>query len=290
MNFILLSTLSALLILPAAATNAAPQAPIILWPTGAPGALGTEDKDIPKLTPYLPDAARATGAAMVICPGGGYGHLAQHEGRDYAQWLNELGIAGFVLQYRLGNHGYKHPRMWEDVSRALRTVRARAAEWNLDPARIGVMGSSAGGHLASTILTHFDAGRPEAEDPIERHSSRPDLGILCYPVITLGEFTHQGSKNNLLGRDPAPELVKFLSNEEQVTPQTPPCFLWHTFEDTAVPVDNVLLFAAALHRHRVPFDLHVYERGRHGLGLANGHPWTTACADWLKLRGFVREK
>src|ERR1051326_7957188 len=154
-----------------------------LWPDGAPGALGKEAKDIPTLTPFLPDPAKLTGAAIVICPGGGYGGLADHEGSQYARWLNEQGIAGFVLKYRLGSAGYRHPIMLQDAARAVRTVRARAKEWQLDDKRIGLMGSSAGGHLASTLLTHFDAGKPDAPDPVERASSRPDLGILCYPVI-----------------------------------------------------------------------------------------------------------
>lgn len=262
--------------------------PISLWPDGAPGALGTSDRDVPTITPYVPDASVATGAAMVICPGGGYGGLAPHEGKDYALWLNQHGVAGFVLKYRLGSSGYRHPRMLEDVSRALRYVRAKAAEWKVDPARIGVMGSSAGGHLASTLLTHFDQGHLDSNDPVERVSSRPDLGILCYPVITLGRFTHQGSKNNLLGKEPSEELVRLLSNERQVTPQTPPTFLWHTFEDKAVPVENSLEFARALRNAGVPFDLHIYEKGRHGIGLANGHPWTKDCLYWLQQRGFVR--
>jgi acetyl esterase/lipase len=262
--------------------------PLLLWPEGAPGALGLEDKDKPTLTPYLPDPATATGAAIVVCPGGGYGGLAPHEGKDYALWLNEHGVAAFVLKYRLGSHGYRHPRMLEDVSRAIRTVRARASGWKVDPNRVGVMGSSAGGHLASTALTHFDSGKPDAADPVERESSRPSLGILCYAVITLKEFTHQGSKNNLLGNEPSPELVESLSNELQVTPQTPPTFVWHTFEDTAVPVENSLMFAAALRKNHVPFDLHIYQQGRHGIGLANGHPWTKDCLYWLKVQGFVK--
>lgn len=262
---------------------------ILLWPNGAPGALGSEAKDIPTLTPYLAEpSVVATGAAIVICPGGGYGGLASHEGKDYALWLNQNGVAGFVLKYRLGSAGYRHPRMLEDVARAVRLVRARAADWKVDPKRVGVMGSSAGGHLASTLLTHFGEGHPHAEDVIERHSSRPDLGILCYPVITMGKFTHQGSKSNLLGKDPSPELVRLLSNELQVTPQTPPTFLWHTVEDTAVPVENSLDFAAAVRKAGVPFDLHVYQKGRHGIGLGNGHPWTKDCLYWLKEQGFVK--
>ncbi len=277
-------------LLGSAQTNVLP-----LWPDGAPGALGNTEKDIPTLTIYLPEPGKATGAAMVICPGGGYGGLARHEGEHYAQFLNESGIAGFVLKYRLGSAGYRHPRMLEDAARALRTVRARAAEWSLDPNRIGIMGSSAGGHLASTLLTHFDSGKPDAADPIERVSSRPSLGILCYAVITMGEFTHQGSKNNLLGKAPAPELVQDLSNELKVTKDTPPCFIWHTWEDTAVPVENSLQFAAALRRAGVHFALHIYEKGAHGLGLGSGewapekrHPWTQDCLFWLKTKDFVR--
>ena len=170
--------------------------PFPLWPGGAPGALGKDDKDIPTLTPYLPDPGKATGASVVICPGGGYGGLAPHEGADYARFLNEQGIAGFVLKYRLGSSGYRHPVMLQDAARAVRTVRARATEWNINPKKVGIMGSSAGGHLASTLLTHFDSGQSDAAEPIDRQSSRPDLGILCYPVITMGAFTHQGSKNN----------------------------------------------------------------------------------------------
>jgi acetyl esterase/lipase len=266
-----------------------------LWPNGAPGALGTTDKDIPTLTLYLPSPDRATGAAMVICPGGGYGGLAHHEGEDYARFLNESGIAGFVLKYRLGSSGYRHPAMLQDAARAIRTVRARATEWNVDPKRVGIMGSSAGGHLASTLLTHFDTGQANAADAIDRQSSRPDLGILCYAVITMGQFTHQGSKDNLLGKNPSPELVRELSNELQITSNTPPCFIWHTWEDNAVPVENSLQFAKALRKAHVPFDLHIYQKGPHGLGLgtrdwdpARRHPWTADCVFWLKAQGFTK--
>jgi acetyl esterase/lipase len=262
--------------------------PVVLWPRGAPGALGNRDQDTPTLTPYLAADPKATGAAIVVCPGGGYGGLAGHEGKDYALWLNDLGVSAFVLKYRLGSHGYRHPRMLEDAARAVRTVRSRAGEWGVDPKRVGIMGSSAGGHLASTLLTHFDQGRPDAEDPVDRQGSRPDLGILCYPVVTLGEFTHQGSKRNLLGENPSADLVELLSNERQVTAQTPPTFVWHTAEDQAVPIQNALLFAESLARHKVPFDLHVYEKGRHGIGLANGHAWTKDLAFWLGERGFLQ--
>ena len=264
------------------------QTAIPLWTEGAPGALGKEDKDIPTLTPYLPTAL-ASGAAMVILPGGGYGALAPHEGEGYANWLVTNGIASFVVKYRLGSQGYRHPRMLEDAARAVRLVRAKAAEWKIDPKRVGIIGSSAGGHLASTLLTHFDSGKPDATDPIERESSRPDVGILCYPVITLdGPNAHQGSKNNLLGPKPDAELVQLLSNETQVTAKTPPCFVWHTWEDKGVKVENSLLFASALRRAGVPFDLHVYEKGAHGIGLGDNHPWVADCIFWLRGHSFVK--
>jgi acetyl esterase/lipase len=257
--------------------------------------MGTAEKNVPTLTPYLPEPAKSTGAAIVVCPGGGYGGLASHEGVDYARFLNEQGIAGFVLKYRLGSSGYRHPVMLQDAARAVRIVRAQAAQWKLNPHRIGIMGSSAGGHLASTLLTHFDAGKADATDSIERQSSRPDLGILCYAVITMGEFTHEGSKHNLLGNNPSPELIRDLSNELQVTKDTPPCFIWHTWEDTAVPVENSLHFAEALRKAGVPFDLHIYQKGGHGLGLGTRewdptkrHPWTLDLAVWLKVQGFSR--
>jgi len=270
------------------------QTAIPLWPNGAPGALGTSSNDIPTLTPFL-CASNATGAAMVICPGGGYAHLADHEGSGFALWLNQHGINCFVLKYRLGSNGYRHPAMINDAARAVRWVRAHAAEYKIDPHRVGIMGSSAGGHLAATLLTHFDAGDTNSPDVIERQSSRPDLGILCYAVITMGEFTHKGSKENLLGKDPSPELVKNLSNELQVTTNTPPCFLWTTFEDKTVPMENTLMFATALRKNHVPFDLHIYEKGGHGMGLGDKkepstphHPWAADCLFWLKVQGFVK--
>jgi acetyl esterase/lipase len=262
--------------------------PFSLWPEAAPGALGTNDWDVPTLTGYFADAKIASGAAMVICPGGSYGHLADHEGKDYGLWLSEHGVHGFVLKYRLGTHGYRHPRMLQDAARAVRLVRSRSAEWGIDPHRVGIMGSSAGGHLAATLLTHFDGGEPGAADPVERESCRPDLGVLCYPVISMEGKTHADSRKNLLGDNPSPELVNSLSNERHVTPQTPPCFIWHTYEDAGVPVENSLLFAEALRAAGVPFDLHIYQHGKHGMGLAGGHPWTQDCLYWLKSQGFVR--
>ena len=184
--------------------------------------------------------------------------------------------------------------MLQDTARAVRLVRTRATDWKIDPHHVGIRGSSAGGHLASTLLTHFDAGDTNAADPVERQSSRPDTGILCYPVITMGEYTHSGSKKNLLGTNPPPELVKLLSNELQVTTNTPPCFIWTTFEDKAVPMENTMLFAEALRKNHVPFDLHIYQKGGHGMGLkdkppfTNPHPWANDCLFWLKEQGFVQ--
>lgn len=263
-----------------------------LWPQGAPGALGEDAQDIPVFTVYPPPAASANGAAVAVFPGGGYGALAkEHEGRDVAAWLNRHGIAALVLEYRLAP--YRHPAMLQDAQRMMRTARARAAEWRIDPERIGVMGFSAGGHLASTALTHFDEGDPDADDPIERVSSRPDFGILVYPVITLTDerYVHRGSRRNLLGDDPAPELVEFLSSEKRVTPETPPVFLMHTTEDSGVPPENSILFYLALREAGIPAEMHIYEKGRHGLGLAPEilglSSWPERCIDWLRVRGMI---
>lgn len=307
MNPVLLATLAAGIAVAAAFAAAAPAeaaddpltsvpAAVPLWPAGkVPGALGTAPQDTPTLTPYLPSRGGAPRPAMVIFPGGGYGALADHEGRDYAMFLNKQGVACFVLQYRLGSAGYRHPVMLGDAARAVRLVRARAAEWGVDPARVGIMGSSAGGHLASTLLTHFDAGKADDADPVERQSSRPDLGVLCYAVISMQEgTTHAGSRHNLLGDSPDKSLVDDLSNEKRVTAQTPPCFLWSTEEDPAVKVENTLQFAAALRAHGVPFDLHVFQKGRHGIGLndkppfAHVHPWANDLVFWLSEQGWVK--
>ena len=270
-------------------SNPTPLAPILLWPGGAPCALGTAETDIPTLTAWLPDPKIATGAAIVVFPGGGYGGLADHEGAGYAEWLAANGIAGLVLKYRLGSSGYRHPAMLNDAARAVRLARSKAAEWKIDIQRVGIMGSSAGGHLASSLLTHFSQGDAKHPDPVEREDSRPDLGILCYPVITMGEFTHTGSRDNLLGANASPELIEFLSSEKQVTKNTPPCFVWHTWEDGGVPVENSINFAMALRENGVRFELHVYEKGGHGMGLANPrHRWSEDCLAWLRERGFAR--
>jgi acetyl esterase/lipase len=264
----------------------------LLWPAGAPGALGTEQRDKPSLTIYLPPADKANGTAVVVCPGGGYGTLAvDHEGMAPADWLNHHGIAAFVLRYRLGPR-YRHPAPLQDAQRALRLVRSRAKEWNLDAKRIGIWGFSAGGHLASTAATHFDDGKPDADDPIERVSCRPDFAILCYPVITLRPpYTHGYSRRNLLGDNPDEALVASLCNDEQVTETTPPTFLFHTDEDRAVLPENSILFYQALRKKKVPAELHIYEKGPHGVGLGVGRgavsAWPEQLAGWLKTRGLL---
>jgi len=259
-----------------------------LWAAGAPGAIGTEDRDVPTLTPWI--AKNPNGKAVVVCPGGGYGALAvDHEGKQIAQWLNSQGISAFVLKYRLGPR-YRHPVMIGDAQRALRIVRARAAEWHVNPGKIGVMGFSAGGHLAATVATHFYAGNPSAADAIDRAGSRPDFAILCYPDITFTEeaYVHKGSRRNLLGDLPDSALVQNLSNERAVTKETPPTFLFHTDADTGVPPENSVLFYLALRKHGVPAELHIYEKGPHGVGLGWSDvalsSWPARLADWLRNR------
>ena len=265
--------------------------PIRLWESDAPGALGQRVQDIPTLTPYAAAAANDTGATMLVLPGGGYGNLSMYEGQGYAEWFAARGITAYVLKYRLGSNGYRHPTMLNDAARALRLVRMLARKEGRDPARVGIIGSSAGGHLTSTLITHFEAGKSDSPDAIERESSRPDLAVMCYPVISLGNFGHAGSRRNLLGEKPSADLIQFLSNDLHVTQETPPSFLWHTVEDKVVPVENSLLFASALRRAGVPFSLHVYETGAHGLALGRegrpAPPWTDQLLFWLKERKFI---
>ena len=266
-----------------------------LWPDGAPEAQGSDpEKDVPAITIYKPE--EGNGAAVIICPGGGYGRLAMgHEGREIAEWLNGMGVTGIVLEYRMSKGGYRHPVPLMDAQRAIRTIRSRADALQLDPARIGIMGFSAGGHLASTAGTHFDPGNPDAEDPVDRFSSRPDFMILCYAVIAFGEpYTHKGSQRNLIGEDPPEELIRHLSNEKQVTGDTPPAFLFHTDEDTAVPPENSVMFYLALRKAGVPAELQIYRKGRHGIGLARDiegtSAWPEACRKWLEGMGFFETK
>jgi len=267
---------------------------ILLWQNGAPGALGQGEDDQPTITVYRPWGHNLSGTAVIVVPGGSYGFLASnHEGRQVANWFNALGITAFVLKYRLGPR-YHHPIELGDAQRAIRLVRSRAREFEISPDRIGMMGFSAGGHLASTAATHFDSGNPAAADPIDRAGSRPDFVILGYPVITLETpYVHAGSARNLLGDNPDPKLVEELSNERQVTPQTPPTFLFATSDDDVVPVENSVSFYVALHKAGVPAELHVFEKGPHGVGLALGNPalgeWPTLLANWLRQRGLLTE-
>jgi acetyl esterase/lipase len=266
---------------------------IPLWGGPAPGALGNDESDIPALTVYLPRTMAAPTPAMIVAPGGAYRVLASnHEGRQVANYLNSLGIAAFVLRYRLGPK-YQHPIELGDAQRAIRLLRARASEWRLDPARIGIMGFSAGGHLAMTASTWFDAGDPRSSDIVQRSGSRPDLAVLGYPVISLVEaWTHQGSKSNLLGPNPDPALAQRLSGERSVTKDTPPTFIFQTNEDSTVPAENSLHYFLALRKTGVPSEMHVFEKGPHGVGLANDDallaPWSTLLANWLRLRGFTK--
>ena len=265
----------------------------LLWPSGAPGAVGTDDADMPSLTLYPAPEQSATKTGVIVCPGGGYGGLAKdHEGDQIARWLNSLGISAYMLQYRVAPR-YHYPAPILDAQRAIRFVRAHAAEYRIAPDRVGIWGFSAGGHLASTTGTHFDAGDPHAADPIDRGGSRPDFMILAYPVISfITPYTHRGSLLNLLGDHPDPNLVASLSNETQVTAQTPPTFLFHTNEDTGVPPENSVLFYLALRKAGVPAEIHIYERGPHGVGLAQTDAvlatWPARLKDWLDIRGLLK--
>jgi len=264
-----------------------------LWQGPAPGAQGNEDKDIPTITVYLPRNAAAGMTAVVVCPGGGYGALAMnHEGRQVANYLNSVGIAAFVLKYRLGPK-YHHPVEIGDAQRAIRTLRSHAAEWRINPDHIGIMGFSAGGHLASSASTHFDAGKADAADPIDRVSSRPDFSILGYPVISLvAPWTHQGSKKNLLGENPDPELAKSLSGENAVTAQTPPTFIFQTNADTTVPAENSVQYYLALRKAGVAAEMHIFQRGPHGVGLGMEDfslaEWPALLVNWLRINAFLK--
>ncbi len=266
-----------------------------LWDGPAPQSHGTTPDDIPTLTVFLPDGATKPTSAIVICPGGGYGGLAfQHEGTNEAAYFQAKGVAAFVLKYRLPVKGYRHPVPMLDAQRAIRLVRSHATDWKIDPAKVGIMGFSAGGHLASTVDTHFDAGDPKAADAVDKQSCRPDFAVLVYPVITfqVPGVTHEGSKKNLLGPNPDPSLVANLSNETQVTAQTPPTLLVHAEDDHGVPIENSRLMLAALQKAGVPSALQEYPHGGHGFGY--GHTpdnspagWLDKAYDWLKAQEFL---
>jgi acetyl esterase/lipase len=279
----------------AAAQTLPPGAPrvIPLWENAAPGALGEADSDRPTITAYRPSGgARNTGTAIIIAPGGGYSGLATaHEGVQEANWFNAMGVTAFVLKYRLGPR-YHHPIELGDAQRAIRMVRARAAEFNIQPDRIGMMGFSAGGHLTATAGTHFDAGNADAADPVDRASSRPDFLILAYPVISFDpSITHAGSVRNLLGDNPDPKLIQELSAELQVTAQTPPTFIYHTSNDSGVPVENSVRFYLALRKAKVAAEMHLFESGPHGSGMGLWDPslsmWPTLLSNWLRARGLL---
>lgn len=284
----------------ASAQSAAPPDTVLLWPDGAPGAVGDAPEDRPTLTVFLPPEEQATGAGLVICPGGSYTSLAmEKEGFTIARWLNGLGIAAFVLKYRLGPR-YHHPVQLQDAQRALRYVRARSDTFGVAPDRVGIMGFSAGGHLAATAATLFDrvpvpASEAEASDAVNSLSARPDLLVLAYPVISLTEaYTHEYSRTMLLGENPDPERVQLLSVEDQVSARTPPTFIFSTDADQGVPAENSLAFYQALRDAEVPAELHVYERGPHGVGMAAEdpvlHSWMDRLKDWLMVQGWLSRR
>jgi acetyl esterase/lipase len=267
-----------------------------LWDGEAPAIVGEPAANRPSIDIYLPPDDIANGTGVVVCPGGGYGFLAlDHEGKQAADWLNARGVAAFVLHYRIVTKGRPaplHPAPLMDVQRALRTVRAKAADYHLKPDRIGVWGFSAGGHLASSAATHFDAGKTDADDPIERASCRPDFAILAYPVVSMDPaVSHGGSRQNLLGKEPSPEVVELMSNDKHVTKQTPATFIFHTDDDAAVPVANSLLFYLACKKNGVSVEMHSYAHGTHGVGLALKNPilgtWPERLEAWLRGRKLL---
>lgn len=275
-------------------TTLSGQESVRLWDSDAPGAKGEAENDIPTATVYLPESDKPTGA-IVIFPGGGYGHLAiGHEGHEIAKWANEMGMAGIIVSYRHRGRGYGHPAPMLDAQRGIRFTRAKAHQWNIDPKKVGVIGFSAGGHLATTVLTKFDEGDKTSSDLVDQQSSRPNFGIVSYAVVAFDQpYTHKGSQRNLLGEDASPELIELFSNEKQVTKETPPCFVWHTAEDKVVPAENALRFYSALVEKNVPSELHIFPVGRHGIGLGaavdGANQWPNLCKRWLIRGGFASE-
>lgn len=278
-----------ILLLLSHASLPAAEKPMVLWPNGAPGALGTAAKDIPTLTPYVP--AKASGAAMLLIPGGSYSGIYEGQAEPFALWLNEQGITAFVLRYRLGSAGYRYPAQLQDAVEAMRQIRGNAETWKIDAKRIGVMGFSAGGHLTSTLINRPEDGEIEGREQTANVSARPDLAILCYPVISMITKPHATSRKMLIGEKPREELVRLTSSELQVRPGLPPCFLWHTAEDKLVPVEHAQLYAAALHQNGVPHELHLYQHGDHGTGLiGTNHPWFGDLIYWLKAQKWIPER
>lgn len=263
-----------------------------LWEHNVPGALGSREEDNPTLTLYPSVNPRSSGTAVIVAPGGAYVVLAiNHEGRQVANWLNSLGVTAFVLKYRLGPK-YHHPIELGDAQRAIRLVRSRAKEFGIRPDRIGMMGFSAGGHLAATLGTHYDHGDPAASDPIDRLSCRPDFLVLAYPVVSfVAPYSHSASARHLLGDNPDMKVREELSNELHVTPDTPPTFLFSTTTDKVVPPENSVAFYLALHNAGVPAELHIFQKGPHGVGLDSADPvlgvWPTLLANWMRERGLL---
>jgi acetyl esterase/lipase len=266
-------------------------APVPLWANGAPGALGSSDEDTPTIAAFIP-ASNPTKTAVVIAPGGGYQHLSMvKEGSDVAAWLNARGVAAFVLKYRLGMK-YHSPIELGDAQRAIRTVRADAAQYGIAPDHIGMWGFSAGGHLTASAGTMFDGGNAAATDGIEQQSSRPDFLILSYPVITMEDpYVHKGSRMYLLGDAPTQAQMDALSAELHVTAQTPPTFLFTTTDDHTVPVLNSVMFYTALVKAGVPAEMHIFQHGAHGSGLGVGNPqlsvWPDLLIKWMRERGYA---
>jgi acetyl esterase/lipase len=263
-----------------------------LWKNGAPGAQGKGAEDTPTLTLYMPAHPSKSDTGVIVAPGGSYTVLAMnHEGRQVANWLNSLGMTAFVLKYRLGPK-YHHPIELGDAQRAIRLVRSRAREFGIRSDRVGIMGFSAGGHLAATVGTHYDHGDQAAADPIDRVSSRPDFLVLAYPVISfVAPYSHSRSAHNLLGDDPDMKVREELSNELHVTPDTPPTFLFSTSTDKVVPSENSVAFYLALHTAGVPAEIHIFQKGPHGVGLDPADPvlgiWPTLLANWMRERGLL---
>jgi acetyl esterase/lipase len=277
---------------PARAQNAE----ILLWPNGAPRATGTAATDKPSITPY--PAANPNGAAVVVFPGGAYVSLSTaYEGTTPAQWLATKGVSAFVVKYRLGSNGYRHPvEMW-DGQRAIRWVRAHASQYHIDTARVGVLGFSAGGHLASTVSTHYDDGNPGAADSVDKQGCRPAFSVLGYPVITMqSSFTHGQSRDNLLGTNPGQVMIDSLSSEKQVNDKTPPAFLFHSSDDGVVPIKNSQAYYDSLMKHHIPASFMKFDHGGHGYGMADGkggavndavlHAWCDSSLKWLDKQGF----
>jgi len=260
-----------------------------LWPGKAPNGDGTFEDCTKELEVFLPPADKANGAAIVLCPGGGYiRHITDRDGHPIAQWLNEHGIACVILEYRLPKLRHAVPLL--DAQRAIRLTRANAVKWRIDPQRIGILGFSAGGHVASTATTHFDAGNANATDPIEKQSSRPDFAWFVYPIVTMGEFTDTSSRKELLGDNPPADLVRLYSNELQVSADTPPVFIVHAIDDEPVPIENSRQFVAAMQKHQRPVELLELPSGGHGLNGCKGplwEQWKAAALVWSAKQGLI---